>query len=656
MKIGTNQVIYDAPCSIHGFSDEDLKTLSTLARKGSFEICLAADDGHIGASSAATELFIVLYFGGVLRFNPGNPNDAQRDRVLVRGHLGPLRYKIFSLLNWLDEGELNRYRRIGSRLHGHEDYLETPGVDLTPSGSLGMLLSYGVGTTLGARNNGDNFRIFVFLGDGEEQEGVVSEAARHAAHLKLGHLIVIIDCNGKQLSNPVKDTDSSSLATTWDGYGWNVVSLEDGHDVTLIRETYKTALAASKVTGRPTVIIAKTIKGIGLEGATEHFSGYHTMSRVKNEVVERGIAALNASLDPDLVVAVLEKIELARGQSDEETRYAWQPIHLTISPKNSTPNHPDNCQFDYFREFGQLIKEGVFDRSQLYFLTADVTTAEVVQKLGLDKIFHFYNVGIREQHMVAMAHGLSISYPETRILINSFDAFTYRGLDQLNAALQGHSNIIIIGDVAGITNARNGKTHQTVGHPAALLAMEGLTFLEPWDATDTFACLNWALGESRRIVYIRVHSSLVEGKPDNKVKRTLTYYTVRDTGSDPDLVIVSAGLTIDSCLQVADYLQRENVHVRVINVINPNALDETFSSLITNGRPLLTVYNGHPRVLRQAVADALLQGHVRPSILEGVGFTVGTTGTLEEVRAWTGLDTKGILCVVKRLLWGLEKK
>lgn len=650
MTNGTNRVVYDGPCSITGFSDDELKTLSQLARKGSFEICLAADHGHIGGSSAAAELFTVLYFGGALRFNPGNPDDPQRDRVLVRGHLGPLRYKLFSWFGWLDEAELGTYRRIGSRLHGHEDHLETPGVDLTPSGSLGMLLSYGVGAALGARNNEDEFRTFVFLGDGEEQEGMVSEAARHAAHLQLSNLVVIIDKNGKQLSNPVIDTDSSSLAMIWEGYGWNVVNLENGHDVSEVRASYNSALLMSQSSGRPTVIIAETVKGVGLEGSTEHFSGYHTMSRLKNEVVERGIAAIESSLDSAQVSSVLEKVEGLKGKATDVSIATWQPVRLAITPKKTTPNHPDNCQFDYFSELRQLVEQGVLERSHLYFLTADVTTVEVVESLGLDKIFHFHNVGIREQHMIGMAHGLSVSYPQSRVLINSFDAFTYRGIDQLNAALQGYGNMIIIGDVAGITNSRNGKTHQTVGQPAALLAMEGLTFLEPWDAADTFACLNWALGESRRVVYIRVHSSPIECAPDAEVRRSLSYYTVRETTCDPDLVIVASGLTVDSCLMVADSLRSEGINVRVMNVINPNTLDEAFGNLIAEGKPVLTVYNGHPRVLRQAVADALLRGKVRPSTLKGIGFTIGNTGTFDEMRIWTGLDTEGVLSAARRLL------
>lgn len=649
MTTETNRAIYDGPRKII-FDDKELAVISTLTRKGSFEICLAADHGHIGGSSAAAELFSVLYFGGIMKFNPGDPDDPARDRVLVRGHLGPLRYKIFSLLGWLDESELGHYRRIGSRLHGHEDHLETPGVDLTPSGSLGMLLSYGVGAALGARNHGDDYKTYVFLGDGEEQEGMVGEAARHAAHLKLGHLIAVIDCNGKQLSNPLTHTDSSSLATIWEGYGWNVILLGEGHHVTQVRLAYEEALAKSEPTGRPTVIIATTMKGIGLEGAAGHFSGYHTMSRLKNDVVERGIAMLADSLNPDEVMSVLEKIESLKGSSRLCPKEEWKPVRLPILPKASTPNHPDNCQFDYFSALGKLVGEGVLDRSDLYFLTADVTTVDVVQSLGLDQSFHFYNVGIREQHMIAMAHGLSVSYPKTRVLINSFDAFTYRGIDQINAALQGHGNMVIIGDVAGITNSRNGKTHQTTGLPAALLSMDGLTFLEPWDAADTFACLNWALGESQRVVYIRVHSSQILHTPDKGVMRNLTYYTVRDTSSDPDLVIVSAGLTIDSCLEAANRLRDEGVHARVINVINPNALDEAFGRMIVPGKPVLTVYNGHPRVLRQAVADSLLQGTVRPSTIEGLGFKIGNTGTFEEMRAWTGLDPGSVLSTARHLV------
>lgn len=637
---------------VHSFSTRELETLSALARKGAFEICLAADHGHIGGSSAATELFVALYFGGVLRFNPGDPHDARRDRVLVRGHLGPLRYKIFSWLGWIEEDELPTYRRLGTRLHGHEDHLETPGVDISPSGSLGMLLSYGTGAALGMRDTGRDSRTFVFLGDGEEQEGVVSEAARHAAHLKLGNLVAIIDRNGKQLSNPVVDTDSTNLALMWEGYGWRVLHVPDGHNIKTIVAAYTEAVKQALPEGRPMLIIADTVKGIGLEGATEHFSGFHTMSRVRSDVVRCGVAAIDAGLDAEEVRAVLEKVNALRvgSQVDSEPVASWQPVPLGICQMPQTPNHPDDCQFDYFSQLRRLTEKEVLDPGGMYFLTADVTTKEAVQKLGLGDMFRFHNVGIREQHMIALSHGLSTVRPDARILINSFDAFTYRCIDQINALLQGHGSIVIIGDVSGVTNARNGKTHQTTGLPAALLSMEGLTFLEPWDAADTFACLNWAIGQSRRAVYIRVHSSFVQCLPDERVERSLSYYSVRDTAGTPDLVLVSSGLTVDSCIKAADRLKEEGVSVRVVNVVNPNSLDAGFGRLVAGGRPCLTVYNGHPRVLRQSVADALLQYSIYPSVVQGIGFTVGNTGTLPELLAWAGLDGEGVHATALGLL------
>jgi len=118
----------------------------------------------------------------------------------------------------------------------------------------------------------------------------------------------------------------------------------------------------------------------------------------------------------------------------------------------------------------------------------------------------------------------------------------------------------------------------------------------------------------------------------------------------PDIVLVGAGLTVNSCLEASDQLRSEGVEARVLNVINPNSLDEGFENMIAGGKPLLTVYNGHPRVLRQAVADALLSGYVRPSKVKGLGFTIGNTGTFAEMQSWTGLDGKGVYEAARSLL------
>lgn len=187
-----------------------LETIVDWVRSMLFQVILHANSGHLGGSSSSTELMVALYFGGILKYDPKNPRDPNRDRVLVRGHLGPLRYSIFNLLGWVKEEELLTYRCLGSRLQGHESMESLPGVDITPSGMLGMGLSFGVGSAIALKEKGSSAITWVFLGDGEEQEGNVSEAARHAASIGLTNVVGIIDRNLKQLSQSTSNVDGAS--------------------------------------------------------------------------------------------------------------------------------------------------------------------------------------------------------------------------------------------------------------------------------------------------------------------------------------------------------------------------------------------------------------------------------------------------------------
>ena len=126
----------------------ELKDISAYVRTSALGTILNAKNGHIGGNMSSVELLTALYFGGVFNFDPTDDKNENRDRVLIRGHEGPLRYTIFSILDYINKDELSTYRKYGSRMHGHEDMHETPGVDITPSGSLGMLLSYGVGSAI----------------------------------------------------------------------------------------------------------------------------------------------------------------------------------------------------------------------------------------------------------------------------------------------------------------------------------------------------------------------------------------------------------------------------------------------------------------------------------------------------------------------------
>lgn len=161
-----------------------LQYISAEVRKWIFRIIRASQSGHLGGPLSSVELLTTLYFGGILRYDPQNPQHPNRDRVLIRGYMGPLRYPILALAGFFPEEWLLTYREFGSPLQGHESMFHTPGVDITPSGYLGLMLSYGTSSAYMAKYEGRPYKTYVFLGDGEEQEGNVSEAARFAAHMK----------------------------------------------------------------------------------------------------------------------------------------------------------------------------------------------------------------------------------------------------------------------------------------------------------------------------------------------------------------------------------------------------------------------------------------------------------------------------------------
>ena len=624
--------------------DSELEVLAVYLRKRVFEICLKAHNGHIGGSSGAVELMTALYFGGFVRLSLKDPSCPKRDRVLVRGHLGPIRYPILSLLGFIMPEELDTYRQFGSRLHGHEDHQEVPGVDITPSGSLGMILSYGVGSALVANKRQDPFTTFVFLGDGEEQEGNVSEAARHAAQLRLKHLVVVIDCNGKQLSDPVIKADTSNLALIWKGYGWNVIKLPNGHDISDIRRAYTKALKFAN--DGPVVIIANTSKGVGLKEALTHFSGYHTISTCKEGIVMDAIHKQESMINYPLLAKVLRKIGSVVGKSSlgksvtaSGSNQAQSPeVLFDIQPLATTPNNPDLSQADYFRQLGSIWQSKGLPKG--YFLSADVTRRDHVKLLQLSRFARYMNTGIREQHTIAMAHGLSITDPKARIIINSLDAFTYRAIDQINAMVQGGGRAVIIADVAGLSNSRNGRTHQSSGQPGAILMMPGIVFLEPWDVVDTFNCLNWAIGHSTGVVFVRIHSSWIDVRVQSSVNRNIDHYCVFEPTTSLQCSIVASGLTVSSAIKAARTLDQEGVGVQVINVINHKRIE---SIDFPPGKPVLTVYNGNPHILQSIVAMQAMRSSHAPSRVDGIGFEFGTTGDISELVKKFQLDEHSIV-------------
>ncbi len=238
---------------------EDLRATAQELRRDIINMIFTAGSGHPGGSLSEIDILTVLYLN-VLRHNPKNPSWPDRDRfILSKGHACPGLYAILARCGYFAREELWSFRKINSLLQGHA-HTGTPGVEMN-SGSLGQGLSFGVGCALTARLDERNYQVYVLLGDGECDEGQIWEAAMAASHYKLNNLTAILDRNRIQNDRYTSEVmELEPLSRKWRAFGWRVLEI-DGHDLSAILRATK---LAQKSRGRPTIIIAHTIKGKGV--------------------------------------------------------------------------------------------------------------------------------------------------------------------------------------------------------------------------------------------------------------------------------------------------------------------------------------------------------------------------------------------------------
>ena len=216
--------------------------------------------GHPGGTLSAVDILTCLYFHQ-MNIRPESPLWEDRDRfVLSKGHAAPALYAILSELGFFPREEIRNFRRIGSILQGHPDMTKTPGVDIS-TGSLGNGLSIGIGLALSARLLGKKYITYVLIGDGECDEGEIWEGAMAASKYRLDNLIVLLDFNRVQLDGPIEEImPLEPLAEKWESFNWNTIRI-NGHNIGEILDALD---EAGKVSGRPTIIIADTVKGCGV--------------------------------------------------------------------------------------------------------------------------------------------------------------------------------------------------------------------------------------------------------------------------------------------------------------------------------------------------------------------------------------------------------
>jgi transketolase len=264
----------------------ELAAICKRMRRELIEMITAAKSGHPGGSLSATEIVVTLFFD-VLRHDPANPKWKDRDRfILSKGHCCPVLYAVMAECGYCPQDQLMTLRKLGSIYQGHPDVRFLPSLEAS-TGSLGQGLSLGIGMALAARLDHSPSRSYVVLGDGEIQEGQIWEAAMFGSFHKVDNLVAVVDYNRIQLDGFVKDIlDLEPLADKWRGFGWHAIEL-DGHDVAALQRAFA---EAATVKGKPTVLIAHTVKGKGVS-FMENNPKFHGQAPTPEEAV-RALAEL----------------------------------------------------------------------------------------------------------------------------------------------------------------------------------------------------------------------------------------------------------------------------------------------------------------------------------------------------------------------------
>ena len=237
-----------------------LNEIANVIRKDIVSMICKSKSGHPGGSLSAVEILTALYFDQ-MNIDPTNPKMEDRDRfVLSKGHAAPALYATLSERGYFDKEELNHLRQIGSMLQGHPDMKKIPGVEMS-TGSLGQGFSVACGMAMAAKLDNAPWNVYALLGDGEVQEGIIWEAAMSAAHYKLDNMIAFLDYNGLQIDGDVESVmNINPIEDKFKTFGWNVITI-DGHDFDQI---FAALDMAKDTVDKPTMIIAKTIKGKGV--------------------------------------------------------------------------------------------------------------------------------------------------------------------------------------------------------------------------------------------------------------------------------------------------------------------------------------------------------------------------------------------------------
>ncbi len=572
---------------LRSYSIEQLQEAANQMRGYDLVALHAAGSGHAGGTLSIMDVNAALYLH-VARHDPRNPNWADRDRIVwSTGHKAPALYVGLAFAGFCPLEETMTLRKLSSAFQGHPHWLKLLGVEVS-TGSLGQGLSICVGMALAARLDGRTNKIFCLMGDGEQQEGQVWEAAMEAGHYRLDNIIAIVDCNRLQIDGWVKDVmQVEPLEEKYTAFGWETMRI-DGHDMCQVVEALEKAKA---VEGKPVVILADTIKGKGVSFMQDQ-AGWHGKTPNFDELMA---ALKELGLSESIPVAeLLARAKSYQGEVDRRlegkmpkySREYWWNAGDSMKVKMEPTR----------KGFGQSLAANG-DDERVVCLGLDISGSITISDFYAGKperAQRWISMGIAEQSATSAAAGMA---REGKLpVLGSYATFSAaRNLDQIRTSVcYGNFNVLIAGAHGGVSVGPDGATHQALEDLFAMQGLPNMSVVVPCDIVETRKATDYLLLKHvgpKYIRFAREATPIVTEADTPFVFGRANVIRLRDESAgfieafetrlaseyrneSEDLSIVACGPMVPEAMRAAFILKREyGYETRVLNMHTLKPMD-----------------------------------------------------------------------------------
>jgi transketolase len=599
---------------------EQLKDIASVLRRDSLEMTTKAGSGHPSSCLSIAEIMSVLFFKE-MQYDVKNSNNPDNDEfILSKGHAAPILYSCLKHAGCIND-DLNSLRKFKSNLEGHPMPRSLDWIKIA-TGSLGQGLSVGLGMAIGAKLQKRKYNVYVLMGDSEVAEGSVYEAMELAAHYKINNLIGIVDVNRLgQRGETMQGHRLDDYRKRFSGFGWNVLEI-DGHAIWQIHGAIKKAKNSKK----PTMILAKTLKGKGVN-FIENKEGWHGKSLNEEQLIK--------------ALAQIPKLELPKIKINKSRKLKGAVLK---SRKPNSTKYNEKIDISTRESYGNALTNLVANDNKVMVLDSEVSNSTHADAIKVKKPKHFLEMYIAEQNMIGVSCGLAIK--GFKVFASSFSAFLTRAYDQIRMGALSDVDLTICGSHGGASIGEDGASQMGLQDISMFRSLPGSIVMYPSDAVSTEK-LTYLASKEMGLKYIRTTRDVTPILYNNKEKFRIGDFKVLRKSSKDKVVVVGCGITVSEILKAHRELQdKMNIAVVDLYCIKPFNGNKFIKFVKRHGEKVITVEDHYKEGgVGEMVNDVLINKNikVRNLYVEGIPHS----GTKLELLEKYNIDHQSIIKAVK---------